>query len=190
MLMRTEKSALVVCRSEIDRLYYRGYRISDGASIDLHEVFRRGNDYIAVNAADNARYVITPNGFQLIQNDTVVLDEPAVETGPGPVSQMPAPEATSTVALGSAADIGPASLGYGSEHPTVISMGSCANTVTDIVWQNWGGTQAHGSGLGCVQVGQPPQYQLIASDIAVCRGKLAYRTLQISTNPPQIICGG
>ena len=41
MFMRTEESALVVCRSEINRLYYRGYRISDGATIDLYDVTRR-----------------------------------------------------------------------------------------------------------------------------------------------------
>lgn len=82
MFMRTQKSALVVCRSEIRRLYYRGYRISDGATIDLYDVSPYPNGFVAVNARDNARYVITSAGFQLIQNGDVVSSEPAVEVGP------------------------------------------------------------------------------------------------------------
>lgn len=49
--------------------------------------------------------------------------------------------------------MGPASREYGSEQPTVISMGSCANAISKIVWQDWGSPEAHGSGLGCVQTG-------------------------------------
>jgi hypothetical protein len=82
LLMRTEKSALVVCRSEINRPYYRGYRISDGAAIDLYDVSPQADGYVAVNARDNARYVITRSGFQLIQNGDIVSSESAVEIGP------------------------------------------------------------------------------------------------------------
>jgi hypothetical protein len=82
MFMRTEKSALVVCRSEVSRLYYRGYRMSDGATIDLYDVYPQAGGYVAVNALDNARYVITSSGFKLIQNGDVVASEPAVEVGP------------------------------------------------------------------------------------------------------------
>jgi hypothetical protein len=190
MFMRTDKSALVVCRSEINQLYYRGYRISDGATIDLYDVSRQPDGFVAVNAPDNARYVITSEGFQLIQNGTVVSSESAVEIGPAPGVQAPATQATSPVVLGSASAMGPASRGYGSEQPTVISMGSCANAISKIVWQDWGTPEAHGSGLGCAQVEQPPPYPLVASNIGMCHGLLAYRTLQISTNPPQDICSG
>ena len=82
LFMRTEKSALVVCRSEINKPYYRGYRISDGATIDLYEVTPQADGYVAINAPDNARYVITHSGFQLIQNGDVVSNESAIEIGP------------------------------------------------------------------------------------------------------------
>jgi hypothetical protein len=194
MFMRTDKSALVVCRSEINQLYYRGYRISDGASIELHDVSRQLNGFVVVNAADGARYVITSDGFQLSQNGTVVVSESAVESGPtgwaGSSPGAPAPATAATVVLGSAAAMGPESRGYGSEQPAVISMGSCPNAISKIVWQDWGSPEADGSGLGCVQYGQPPRYPLVASNIVMCQGVLAYRTLQISTNPPQDICSG
>ncbi|GAB93381.1 hypothetical protein GORHZ_217_00090 [Gordonia rhizosphera NBRC 16068] len=188
MYMRTEKSALVVCRSETNDLYYRGYRMSDGATIDLYDVYRQPGGFVAVNAPDNARYVITRDGFQLIQNGTVVLNESAVEVGPEQGVQAPVTQAASMVVLGSTSGVGPDARGYGTEQPAVISMGSCPNAISQIVWRDWGASVAHGSGLGCVQTGQPPRYALVASDIGMCQGVLAYRTLQISTNPPQDIC--
>ena len=108
MFMRTEKSALVVCRDGGDRFYYRGYRIADGASIDLYDVSRQPGTFTATNAPDNARYVITARGFTLIQNDEVVLDEVAIESGPvgwaeRPMEpQAPAPTTAPPVVLGSA----------------------------------------------------------------------------------------
>lgn len=82
MFMRTENSALVVCRSEINRLYYRGYRISDGARLDLYDVRPQSGGFVAVNATDDAQYVMSSSGFQLVQNGVVVSSEPAVEIGP------------------------------------------------------------------------------------------------------------
>ena len=46
----------------IAEMYYRGYRISDGASIDLYDVRREGGGFVAVNDPDDARYAITPAG--------------------------------------------------------------------------------------------------------------------------------
>lgn len=62
MFMRTDRSALVVCSNGTGGLYYRGYRISDGASIDLYDVRREGGGFVAVNDPDDARYAITPAG--------------------------------------------------------------------------------------------------------------------------------
>lgn len=67
-------------------------------------------------------------------------------------------------------------------------MGSCANAIFDIEWQNWGAEVASGSGSGCVQYGDSPRYEITASDPGLCAGIPAYRTLQIGTNPPQVIC--
>ncbi|NMN95057.1 hypothetical protein [Antrihabitans stalactiti] len=186
MFMRTKQSALVVCRSEVNRLYYRGYRISDGATIDVYDVSRQTDGFVATDAPDNARYVITSDGFQLIQDGTVVVSETAVETGPVPGVQTPTTQAASTIVLGSASDMGPNSLGYGTEQPSVISMGSCPNAISQIVWQDWGAAVAHGSGLGCVEYGPQPRYQLVASGLGMCHGVMAYRALQIASTPEEI----
>lgn len=106
MIMRTDKSAPVVCRSEINQLYYRGYRIPDGAAIELHDVSRQPGGFVVVNDADNARYLINSDGFQLIQNGSVVASESAVESGPtgwagsSPGASAPATQSASTVMLG------------------------------------------------------------------------------------------
>lgn len=195
MFMRTENSALVVCRSDINQLYYRGYRISDGASIELHDVGTQPGGFVAVNAPDNARYVITTDGFQLIQNDAVVVSESALETGPPGWaanrgdSSIPAAPPTGVVVLGG--DQGVNATGYGTQKPSSISLGSCANTIDDIVWEGWGSSVAHGTGKGCVQSGEPPDYGLVASDLGLCNGVLAYRKLAFSASgEPQSICGG
>lgn len=194
MFMRTDKSALVVCTDAAGRLYYRGYRIADGASIDLYDVTRQPGTFTAINTPDNAQYVITATGFRLIQNGAVVVDEHAIETGPAGWAERsidaPAQDATPPVVLGSAAPMGPSSRGYGTERPSVISMGSCPNAVSTVVWQDWGAPVAHGSGLGCVQSGPSPRYDLVASDIGDCQGVLAYRWLQIGDGWAQDICNG
>lgn len=98
----------------------------------------------------------------------------------------PYASAAPQIVLGS--ETGPGVVGYGTERPTTISLGSCPNAIHDITWNDWGGPTAHGSGTACTQYGTPPHYDLVASDIGVCHGQTAYRTLQISTNNPQSIC--
>jgi hypothetical protein len=99
---------------------------------------------------------------------------------------VPFASADPHVLLGSA--IGDNSVGYGTERPAKISLGSCANAIDDIAWDDWGGPVAHGAGTACRQSGTPPRYSLVASEIGMCNGQIAYRTLQISTNDPQSIC--
>lgn len=80
MILRTTQSAAVVCRSTTDGLYYRGYRISDGATIELRNVIAVGSGYRAINASENAFYEVTTRGLVIAQNDEVLADEPAVES--------------------------------------------------------------------------------------------------------------
>ena len=86
--------------------------------------------------------------------------------------------------------MGPDSRGYGIAEPSVISMGSCANAVSAVVWQDWGAPIARGSGLGCVQSGPSPRYDVVASDIGDCQGTLAYRRLRFGDGSTQDICSG
>jgi hypothetical protein len=76
--------------------------------------------------------------------------------------------------------------GYGHAHPRTLSSGPQAVTfrVTNIRWRNWGARQAVGFGTGAyVPKGQPfsaarpRRKELVAYDLGVCRGQLAYRKL-------------
>lgn len=80
MILRTAQSAAVVCRNTTDGLYYRGYRISDGATIELRNVIAVGSGYRAINASENAFYEVTTRGLVIAQNGEVLADEPAVES--------------------------------------------------------------------------------------------------------------
>lgn len=187
MYMRTTNSALVVCRSEINRLYYRGYRIADGANIDLYEVYPQDSGFVAVNAPDNARYVITGTGFRVIQDGKVFTDETATGIGPQSWASTQAhntmsasPQATSTIVLGASQSVN--DTGYGTARPSAISLGTCSNSIGQIVWHDWGNDVAFGSGIGCSTTGTGRQYSLVASDIGICKGVLAYRKLKIGSN--------
>ncbi|BBZ27454.1 hypothetical protein MMAD_17490 [Mycolicibacterium madagascariense] len=81
LFVRTAQSALVVCRSETNQLYYRGYRLSDGAGIELDTVYPQGNGFVALNSPENAQYEISSTGLQIIQNGNVISSEPAIESG-------------------------------------------------------------------------------------------------------------
>ncbi|MGV9795109.1 hypothetical protein [Gordonia sp. NPDC003422] len=185
MYMRTAESALVVCRSEINRLYYRGYRIVDGANIELYEVYPQGSGFVAVNSAENARYVIAGNGFQVIQNGSVVASETAIGIGPATwaSAQTAAPSSTkaaSTVVLGAATTGN--ETGYGTAQPSSISLGSCSNSIDQITWTGWGDQVAFGAGVLCSTRGPGSPVTMVASDIGMCEGVMAYRKLKIGRN--------
>lgn len=93
-----------------------------------------------------------------------------------------APEAVAEPAVVLGSSVGGNARGYGTERPEVISMGTCASAISKITWDSWGGPEAHGTGTGCVQMGDAPQYALIASDLGPCHGQLAYRKLQIGSD--------
>ncbi len=104
-----------------------------------------------------------------------------------PVNTEP-PGGLVPVVLGSGQ--GGGSQGYGTERPPVITLGNCASAVSKIQWQDWGGPEARGTGLGCVQAGDPPRYTLVASDLGQCHGVPAYRKLDIGGGGPSSICDG
>jgi hypothetical protein len=113
---------------------------------------------------------------------TLALDSAAFTITIFTVVRTAAPK----VVLGSS--MGGNSAGYGTEAPATISLGSCANAISTISWDSWGGPNARGVGTGCVQTGTSPRYTLIASDLGLCKGVVAYRSLQIGPSSPQSIC--
>jgi serine/threonine-protein kinase len=59
-MARTTKSLLVVCQTGRGNFYYRGLRLSDGASIELANAVRASGGWDVTNPADGTRYLIRP----------------------------------------------------------------------------------------------------------------------------------
>ncbi|AFM15594.1 serine/threonine protein kinase [Mycolicibacterium chubuense NBB4] len=79
--IRTAQSLAVVCKSG-DSYYYRGERLSDGASLELQNVTKSGAGYTVTNPADGTRYDVQPNQLT-ISSSRSVDPEPALEYGSG-----------------------------------------------------------------------------------------------------------
>jgi serine/threonine-protein kinase len=80
LIVRTAQSAFVVCKSDTGGAYYRGYRLSDGARLELSTVVAEDTKLVAINPSDGTRYELSTNGLQIVQNGQVVSNEPAVES--------------------------------------------------------------------------------------------------------------
>lgn len=60
----------MICQNDSGGACYRGYRLSDGATLELEDVIRGGGSPVAISSA----------GLQTVQNGEVVSSEPAVES--------------------------------------------------------------------------------------------------------------
>jgi hypothetical protein len=69
--------------------------------------------------------------------------------------------------------------GFGTARPSWYSTGSTASsTVTDLIWDSWGGPQATGHGLVSNGAGHPKLHlDVTAGDLGMCAGQLVYRTV-------------
>ncbi|WP_264058537.1 serine/threonine-protein kinase [Mycolicibacterium psychrotolerans] len=79
--IRTSLSLAVVCKSG-DSYYYRGERLSDGASLELQNAQRSGSGFTVSNPSDGTRYDVQPNQLT-ISSSRSVDPEPALEYGSG-----------------------------------------------------------------------------------------------------------
>jgi serine/threonine protein kinase, bacterial len=80
MFVRTAESALVVCQNDSGGQYYRGYRLSDGATIELATVLADGAGWVAINSSDGTRYEVSDSGLRIVQNGQVMSNESAIES--------------------------------------------------------------------------------------------------------------
>lgn len=78
-LARTTQSVLAVCRSGPGEFYYRGVRLSDGASIELANAVRSSGGFDVTNPTDGTRYQIRPDALTIIPSDGQPVTEPMVE---------------------------------------------------------------------------------------------------------------
>lgn len=82
LVVRTALSRAVVCATPQQRLYYRGARISDGASIELSHVERIAGGFVAINDTDPTRYEISRGGLRITQQGREISYEPAQAAAP------------------------------------------------------------------------------------------------------------
>ncbi|HME77559.1 MAG TPA: serine/threonine-protein kinase [Mycobacterium sp.] len=78
-MARTAQSVLVVCQIQPGTFYYRGVRLSDGASIELANAVRSSVGFDVTNPTDGTRYQIQPTSLTIAPPDTQASSEPMLE---------------------------------------------------------------------------------------------------------------
>jgi serine/threonine protein kinase len=76
---RTTQSLIVVCEVGPANYYYRGVRLSDGASIELANAVRSSGGFDVTNPVDGTRYQVRPTGISITSPSGQVFSEPMIE---------------------------------------------------------------------------------------------------------------
>jgi serine/threonine protein kinase len=76
---RTTQSLIVVCEVGPANYYYRGLRLSDGASIELANAVRSSGGFDVTNPVDGTRYQVRPTGISITSPGGQVSSEPMIE---------------------------------------------------------------------------------------------------------------
>jgi hypothetical protein len=79
LMARTTKSLVVVCKAGPGNYYYRGVRVSDGASIELANAVRTSSGFDVTNPTDGTRYEVRSNVVNIISPSGHVDSEPMVQ---------------------------------------------------------------------------------------------------------------
>lgn len=82
LMAQTTKSQVVVCQTGPGDYYYRGVRMSDGASIELANAVRTSSGFDITNPADGTRYQIRRDVLNIISPGGHVDSEPMVQYVP------------------------------------------------------------------------------------------------------------
>jgi serine/threonine-protein kinase len=78
-IARTTQSVLVVCQIQPGTFYYRGVRLSDGASIELANAVRSSVGFDVTNPTDGTQYQIRPTSLTIAPPDGNASTEPILE---------------------------------------------------------------------------------------------------------------
>ncbi|BBZ08335.1 protein kinase [Mycolicibacterium doricum] len=78
-MVRTAQSLAVVCRTDDDEYYYRGERLSDGATIELQDAKPVGGGYDVVDPSGGARYQVRPDRLTIVSNGRADNSERVLE---------------------------------------------------------------------------------------------------------------
>ncbi|ASL16265.1 serine/threonine-protein kinase [Mycobacterium intracellulare] len=76
---RTTQSLIVVCEVGPADYYYRGVRLSDGASIELANAVRSSGGFDVTNPVDGTRYQVRPSRISITSPSGQVFSEPMIE---------------------------------------------------------------------------------------------------------------
>jgi hypothetical protein len=79
LMAQTTKSLVVVCQAVPGNYYYRGVRVSDGASIELAHAVRTSSGFDVTNPTDGTGYQVRPNVLNIISPSGQVDSEPMVQ---------------------------------------------------------------------------------------------------------------
>lgn len=79
LMARTTQSLIVVCEDGPANYYYRGVRLSDGASIELANAVRSSGGFDVTNPVDGTRYQVRPTGISITSPSGHVDSEPMIE---------------------------------------------------------------------------------------------------------------
>jgi serine/threonine-protein kinase len=83
VMARTTQSVLVVCQIQPGNFYYRGVRLSDGASIELANAVRSSQGFDVTNPTDGTRYQIRPTSLAIVPPAGQASTEPMLEYASG-----------------------------------------------------------------------------------------------------------
>jgi hypothetical protein len=76
---RTAKSVVVVCQIQPGNFYYRGVRLSDGASIELANAVRSSGGFDVTNQTNGTHYRIRPTSLSIAPPDGPEFYEPMLQ---------------------------------------------------------------------------------------------------------------
>jgi serine/threonine-protein kinase len=79
LMAQTTKSLVVVCQAGPGNYYYRGVRMSDGASIELANAVRTSSGFDVTNPADGTHYQVRPDVLNIVSPGGHVDSEPMVQ---------------------------------------------------------------------------------------------------------------
>jgi len=79
VMARTTLSVVVVCQIQPGNFYYRGVRLSDGASIELANAVRSSAGFDVTNPTDGTVYRIRPTSLTIAPPDGPASSEPMLE---------------------------------------------------------------------------------------------------------------
>ena len=82
-MARTTQSVLVVCQVGPGNFYYRGVRLSDGASIELANAVRSSQGFDVTNPTDGTRYQIRPTSLTITPPSGQASSEPMLDYASG-----------------------------------------------------------------------------------------------------------